>query len=164
MKYIYSTLILCIFQIACFDNLEPKNNVIDNSYKVTINQGIWGDVLFWEGNHMPSPDSQPPYGPIYHVSRNIYVFESTPTDDVIVADELGPSFYAYIFTGLVEQTISDSEGFYQFRLQPGNYSLFVEEQSNFYANLYSNCCIFPFEVFADSVLHIDFDINYAASF
>ncbi|MEQ8551839.1 MAG: hypothetical protein RIC06_02160 [Cyclobacteriaceae bacterium] len=52
----------------CYENLEPKRN----GDLVTIEQGIWGDIWFWEGDFMPIC----PSGTIYPVQRTIYVFEA----------------------------------------------------------------------------------------
>ncbi|XOV92170.1 MAG: hypothetical protein ACFHWX_18415 [Bacteroidota bacterium] len=50
-------------ELDCYEKIEPKRN----GDMVTIEQGIWGDIWFWEGDFMPIC----PSGTISPVERTI---------------------------------------------------------------------------------------------
>lgn len=107
-----------------------------NSQSVTIKQGVWGDVWFWSGNFMP-----PGRGEICQVIRKVLVYELTTKEEV---DKVGYTpFYTAIHTKLIASVNSDVTGFFELKLEPGTYSLFVEEDDNYYSNLYNSQGIFP---------------------
>jgi hypothetical protein len=130
-----------------------------NGAKLSISQGIWGDVWFWAGNFQPICIS----GTVTPVSREVLVHALTPYDSVVVAD-LGPTFYSEVHTPLIATAWSDSSGFFQVELAPGTYSIFVREDSLYYANGFDGQSnVWPVVVAADSVSGIRFDINYASA-
>lgn len=133
----------------------------DYSFNPSIEQGMWGRVEFREGNFMPGP--VPPSGTVTFVQRRIYVFEITHSDDVVQDTTLGPVFYTEIRKGLVAKTLSNSHGYFQLSLPLGSYSLFVEEQGRYYANLFDGQgYIFPVTVTDGSIKRIDILIDYKA--
>ncbi|QEC52749.1 hypothetical protein EDD80_11281 [Anseongella ginsenosidimutans] len=108
---------------------DPEELKEYNQFKTTIEQGVSGTVLFQEGNcGFPLGDSCR----TYPVSRNVRIYEYT-TKSRTEGD--GP-FFTKVNTRLVTTARSDNEGFYQAKLAPGKYSLFIEEDSLLYANLY----------------------------
>ena len=159
--------VLFITVLGCSDNNSlckkewpPKSIPERSDGKVTIEQGIWGDVWFWEGDFMPICGS----GTITPVSREIRIHELTNLDDVIRAPE-DPTFYAEINTALVVTTWSDRDGFFEVVLPPGKYSVFVVEDTLFYANRFDGVGnIFPVEVYDGQATGIQFDITYKAYF
>jgi len=135
----------------------------DNSGKVTINQGVWGNVWFWEGDFMPS-SSNSSNGTIKPVIRDIYIYEATTYEMVDHSGLLG-AFYRSINSDLVAKIKSDDSGFFQYELQPGTYSFFVWEDSLYYANLLDeNGYILPAVIKPDSVTKRQIDITYKACF
>jgi hypothetical protein len=147
---------------ACDRSTTPCAHQVDlpprNADKVSITQGIWGDVWFWSGNFQPACIA----GTVVPVSRELLVHELTPLDSVIVAPG-GAPFYSEIHTPLIATTQSDASGFFQVDLAPGTYSIFVREDSLFYANSGDGSGnIWPVTVLADSVRGIRFDIRYEA--
>ncbi len=102
----------------------------DNHNKISITQGVWGNVWFWEGNFMPIAD--PNYAKITPVKRDIYIYEATP--DSMVEGSNGGTFFTKINSKFINITQSDEDGFYQITLPLGKYSFFVKEDSLFYAN------------------------------
>ena len=132
-----------------------------NEGEVTITQGVWGDVWFWQGIFFPG--TCPP-GTIRAVAREMRVHELTHLDQVDFAPD-GFPFYTAIHTQLVATVYSDSSGFFQVELPPGQYSLFVVEDTLFYANFFSvDGNIFPVTVKEGRVAHRRFDITYKAAF
>ncbi len=135
----------------CYTETDPPRN----SHKVTIKRGVWGDVWFWSGDFQPIGR-----GEICQVKRKIYIYELTTFSDV---EKIGyTSFYSAINTKLVTIVESDNEGFFQIELEPGNYSLFVKEDGNFYSNRLNPIGIFPVSIELDKVSEVRFDITYKA--
>ena len=136
----------------CYSDYPPRN-----SDKVTISQGLWGDVWFWSGNFMPIS-----FGEICQIKRKMLIYELTTMDDVV---QLGDSpFYTEINTKLIAAIYSDEYGFFQIELEPGEYSLFVEENHMYYANRFSSEGIYRVSIEAGQVSDVTFDITYEASF
>ena len=132
-----------------------------NDDNVTIDQGIWGDVWFHEGDFMPNC----PSGTITAVSREIRVHVLTTRDDVVVASDVYFPFYSEINTELVATTWSGSDGFFEVELPPGQYSIFVVEDTLFYSGRGDGVGnINPVEVFENEVTEILFNINYEATY
>ena len=128
-----------------------------NGDRVTIHQGIWGDVWFWEGDFMPMC----PSGTVTPVAREVFIHEITSLDDVEMVD---CSFYSEIHTDLVAETQSDESGFFEVGLSPGWYSIFVREDTLFYSNRFGEAeNIYPVQVIEDEISEIRFDIDYMAS-
>jgi len=129
-----------------------------NDDKVTIQQGIWGDVWFWEGDFMPVC----PSGTVMAVSREMRIHELTSVEDV---EPTGArTFYRVINTELVATATSDSLGFFEVALAPGIYSIFAVEDSMFYVNRFDGQGnIFPVTVNEGQVTGITFDIDYLSS-
>ncbi|CAN5275823.1 hypothetical protein BH23BAC2_BH23BAC2_10670 [soil metagenome] len=138
---------------SCYSQADPPRN----NQKVTINQGVWGDVWFWSGDFMPGGR-----GKICPVKRKVYVYEWTTSSDV---EKIGfTSFFSAVNTNLVAIAESDNEGFFQTELEPGIYSLFVKEDGIFYSNLLNSNVIFPVNIDVNKVSEVRFDITYKASF
>lgn len=134
------------------DRLPPRNHE-----KVTIEQGIWGDVWFWEGDFMPPC----PMGTVTAVSREMRIHELTSLDQVVVAPESHPAFYTEVSSELVATTWSDSDGFFEVELDAGTYSVFAIEGSLYFANGYDgHGNIWPVEVIEGEVSETLFRIDY----
>lgn len=133
----------------------------DNSSRVTITQGVWGDVLFFSGDFSTSLND----GKIEPVPRKLYIYEPTrPAQVSLVRRERG-SFIRKVQTKLVDSTASDESGFYQLSLPPGRYSLFVDEDSAYYANhISSKGYLADFEVYKDRVTYFRIKIAYDADY
>jgi len=101
-------------------------------------------------------------GTITPVQRQIFVYDATPLDSVVPA---GGGFYREILTRLVAQTISNRSGFFQVSLPPGKYSLFVLEDSLYYANLSDAAGhLEPGTVLKGQVTKVQLDIIYRAAY
>jgi hypothetical protein len=72
-------------------------------------------------------------------------------------------FFKSTGTKLVKRARTDRDGCFALALMPGKYSIFVREKGQWYANSFGGEGeIFQFEVFPDSVSHLDFRINHGA--
>ena len=163
IKPIITPIIFLLFTLigfACSD--FTSNNSYrppDNLYKVSIAQGVWGNVWFWEGDFMPSTDDFS-NGRITAVEREIYVHKATA--DSMVVPQYG-TFHTEINSNLIAVIHSDEDGFFQITLQPGKYSFFVKEGSKFYANSSdSEGYILSAKVEDNKVTKRQIDITYKA--
>ena len=131
-----------------------------NEKKVRITEGIWGTIVKREGNCMPGASNSCKYFP---VKREVLIYEYTTFNEVEQADFYS-TFYTKIATKLVARTTADKEGFFEFRLKPGKYSVFVIENRLFYANSFDGQGgIFPVTVELSKVSEHIFEMNYGSS-
>lgn len=170
-RIVYVLCIVICFLVSC-DNEALVPSSTDgipgsNESRVCIDQGIWGDVMFWEGNFMPMPYPETSSGIITPVARTIFIHEATRGDQVEriyleVEPCCGVSLISKIYTDLVAVAQSDDQGFFEIELPPGRYSIFVEEHGYLYANRTDGEYIFPVDVREGEVTGIEFDITYMA--
>ena len=145
------------------------------SEKVTITQGVWGDIRFWTGDFMPkvSSASDPcpqSSGLIKNVKREIVIFPlvnpvTTPTS--VQTDSVGSPFYVQINLTPIASVTSDSSGFYEVSLAAGNYSIFTKEsylsKVYYYANGYDGAGnIQPIKIVSGQKTNFPVNITYAS--
>jgi hypothetical protein len=130
-------------------NLPP-----DNHTRVTVTQGVWGNVWFWEGNFQPYC----PSGKVIPVVRQIYIHEGTPPDSV----ESDGRVIFRIKTRLITVVNSDGSGFYEASLDSGAYSLFIKEDSVYYADGGDDSFLSSVYVVPGKVTKRQLDITYKA--
>ncbi|HYH56612.1 MAG TPA: hypothetical protein VD772_08380 [Anseongella sp.] len=109
---------------------DPAELIEYNKFKTTIEQGLSGTLLFSEGQCGPALDTNA-HCSIYPVSRKIRLYEFTVMDQTEPGEG---TFFTEVDTKLIGTTQSDETGFYQIALQPGRYSMFIEENGLLYAN------------------------------
>lgn len=147
---------------ACTDiGTEPRGRKLppDNHERVTIKQGIWGNVWLWQGDFMPSTETEL-RGSITAVSREVRIYEPTSMQETVPS--IGTRF-TRINSRLVGTVESQGNGFFQVSLPPGQYSLFVREDSTFYANWFNGQgYVLPVTVAKDSVTKFQVDLTYGA--
>jgi hypothetical protein len=126
-------LILVLFPLlfACGkDNYDWTNKTDDlykhNEKKISITEGIWGTLIQREGNWMPGADGNRKEFP---AQRKVAVYEYTTVEEI-----KGYPTSCEVFTKLIATTTCDKEGFYELKLKPGRYSVFLKEKGKLYAN------------------------------
>ncbi len=133
----------------------------DNQHRVTISQGLWENVWFWEGNFEP-PITASSNARITPVTRNIFIYEAT-ADSMV--ESIGGPFYKRINSNLITTIQSDIYGFFQLSLSPGKYSFFIKEDTLFYANEWDGeGHILSATVTENNVSKRQIDITYKAAF
>jgi hypothetical protein len=121
--------------------------------------GMKGHVYLVKGNQMPSPD-RPPATP-KGFETELFIYELTGLEQVTRVGNT--SFYSQINTPLVKTVKTDASGAFSVKLPPGNYSLFVKKDGNFYANLFDGKNkIYPVEVLTGKVTEVEFKADYDA--
>ncbi|MBO9703443.1 MAG: hypothetical protein J7604_24755 [Sporocytophaga sp.] len=103
---------------------------IHNQGKVTITKGIYGTLTLTEGNCMPAIGGKNTSCIAYPVKRKVRIYEYTQEKDA----EGSYPFYKKVNTKLIATGYTDDEGFFQFQLQPSQYSIFIEEKGKLYAS------------------------------
>lgn len=164
---LFIVLPISLLILGCKES-ENANSVTDETgdqYEITISQGVWGVVKFWEGNHMPGVvGEESSSGTITPVSRNIRIYRST-TQSENETIGLSSAFYGNINSELIAIAYSDQNGFYQAELPVGKYSVFTEEDEGLYANIYdTDFVINPVDVENAAVSRLDIDVTYRATF
>ncbi len=148
---------------SCSDNSVGVIYPPDNSYKVTISEGVWGNVWLWEGNFMPSTDNSS-NGKITPVIREIYIYEATRLDSV-ERDTVSYIFIRSIHSRFIAKVYSDKDGFFQIALPVGKYSFFVKEDSLFFGNEGDgDGYLMSAEVSENKVTKRQININYNAAY
>jgi len=121
-------------------------SLVCSSYTLCLfgkKQGIEGHVYLVTGNQMPSPDikREPPKG----VKTTLYIYELTNLQQVTRVGQA--PLYSDIHTKLVKTVVTDKNGYFKVKLEPGQYSLFTKDDTLFYANWFDgNNNIAPVEV------------------
>ena len=134
-----STLYLVFAFFACnrsdngYDNLPNWTNRIvqlneHNSKKVSIREGFAGTLTLRDGDCMPVVGSTCRE---YPVSRRIRIYEATSISE---SHNAGGGFYDSVDSKLIATIKTDQEGFFQYTVVPGTYSIFIEENGKLYAN------------------------------
>lgn len=129
----------------------------DTRSQVTISQGMWGNVWFWEGDFMPRPESEPFHGTVTPVVREVLVYEPTNVSSCTG----GGGFFSAVSAKLVATAISNASGFFQVSLPPGTYSVFIKEGQLYYAYRFSgDGLVQPVSVSGGRTSKIQLDIKY----
>ena len=128
----------------------------DNHTRVTVKQGVWGNVWFWKGNFQPYC----PTGKVIPVVRQIYIHVGTPLDSV----KFDGSMIISMDTRLIAVVTSEETDFYEASLDSGVYSLFIKEESVFYANGGDDTFLSPVYFVPGKVSKRQLDITYEAAY
>ena len=141
-----------------------------NENTTGISQGVFGLVLFWEGDFMPTCPEGEWGGEIYPVVRDVCIFEAVLHGDVEwTYVEIQPGVYTHLATAipsdLVKVVKSDTKGYFEAELPAGRYSIFVKEGGYYYANrVDGEGYVFPAEVVEGGTIGVKFDITYMATY
>lgn len=130
----------------------------------TIPQGISGSVLWLEGNHMPGPGA--PGGTTMPVSREVRVYEAVSSSDAVAATDRPDAYgvYTQINGTLAGSTTSGEDGSYEIELSAGTYSVFVEDEGDWYCNGIGAEGLCAVTVPDGEVVEYDVRIDYAAAY
>jgi hypothetical protein len=153
-------------QVYCHNNIDWTNKTWElrehNKNKVSITEGIWGTLVKTEGNCMPPIDENSCKQ--FPIMREIVVYEYTTFEEAIPSSD-SFVFFEKVNTKLVATTTSDIEGFFQIKLKPGKYSVFVKENQLLWANLFDGYGgISPVIVESSKISEIELDVDYGACY
>ena len=159
-----------IVSIACDE--EPTSVLVPEGGENLsgISQGIYGTVLFWEGDFMPTYPEDDSGGVVYPVERDVCIFEAVLYQDVEwIYAEIEPGIHAHVAADvpalLVDVVRSGADGRFEAELAAGRYSIFVREGGYYYANLVDGGgFVHPAEVEEGRATEVGFDITYMATY
>jgi len=162
---IIPALICGIVFISCNDDYVNNTEELrkHNKKKISIIEGIWGTLVQTEGNCMPGV-----YGGIYGknksckqypIQREIMVYEYTTWEET---EYSYPPFFEKVYTKLIATTTCDKDGFFEFELKPGQYSVFIKENEFLYAKSYYGQGIMPVTVETSKISEINLNLDYAS--
>jgi len=129
-----------------------------------LEQGIRGQVRWLEGNLMPGI-SQPgeairmPAGK--GIQRTLHIYQLTHRDEADYRD----GFFANVQQELVTTVETNAVGNFSIALEPGRYSVLVEEDEGFFAGSFDGeGHLQPVTVTEDSVAQIEIKVDYKAAY
>ena len=117
--------------VGCQDPPLPT----DQGQRVTISNGVWGQVWFWEGDFLPGLCAT---GSITPVERTVYFYQPAAASDLRLVTVDQNTFIAEVRTALVDSARSDVNGFFQKVLPPGKYSVVIREGTLMYGSEYDS--------------------------
>ena len=154
MKHKVFILFLFSLTILACSSVKKANSSV-------ILQGFTGQITELTGNQMPMKGAQPaiPKG----IATTVFIYEPTNINQV---RRLGTAAsYTAINTKLVASVDTDSTGNFTIALPVGNYSVFVKQGSQFYANLFdTNNNIALFTVEEGKLTKVNLAVSSGASF
>ena len=151
LTLIFSIGLLCIF-ISCQSNKPMLSK--------GVSQGISGQILWYEGDLMPGINKDPVEGK--SIKREIYIYEAAKQNQ---GDVLEGVFYSNIATKLVATTMTDDDGKFFIRLEPGTYSIFVKEPLGLFANRFNEeGLINPITIGINELTNMVIRVDYKAAY
>lgn len=149
---------LLLFFTQCTIAQEQAGNSTCNP---TIYQGIYGQVIWKEGNLMPTigqPSNQNQGKPIV---REIHIFPLISLNDV----QQEGSFLQLDNLEAIQVVQSDANGCFEVALAVGNYSILTKEEDGFFANTFDGKMnLNPFEVKENSLTETMLIVDYQAAY
>ena len=154
---------LCIsFMATSCDKKDEKPAATEQEDCVTITEGIYGTVVERYGDWMPVIGEDSPRGGERPLEKRVYVYEYTKTSDF----DYGHYFSEFPIDKMPKSLVaigqSKSNGFYEISLNPGTYSVFIEDNGKLCANGgdgYGG--INPVVISADSIVLMNLVLNHA---
>lgn len=150
---------MTIVLLACFLTATCTNPPTQKLPK-QIKQGISGQVIWLEGNLMPSidqPDANTRQGK--PVVREIHVYKLVNVKETESQD----GFFIKVKGTPVKKSYSDASGNFSIPLPIGEYSVFVKEEQGLYANLFDGKYnVNPVVVNRNKITEIKLKIDYKA--
>jgi len=129
-----------------------------------IEQGIRGQVLWLEGNLMPSigEEGDVPERPTGEgIQRTLHIYELTDRNEAEYRD----GFFVNVEEELVKTVESNPSGNFSVALEPGRYSVLVEEDQGLYAGVYDGeGNLQPVTVVEDSITYLEIKVDYKAAY
>lgn len=123
-------------------------------------QGVKGKVIYKEGT-FDAKGNLLTNGTVIGVARKIYFYELTGLREVELSDG---TFVGAIHTDVLDSVKSDKNGNFAGTLQPGLYSIFIEENDRLYSHISDEGLFMPVKVYKDSVTEVSVYIDYKANY
>jgi hypothetical protein len=128
-------------------------------------QGIKGKIVWFEGNLMPTIDSKTSNNKTLGIpiQRTIWIYNAVTRSDTNTGHS--SSFYSEVHGKLIKKIKTDKKGFFKANLEPGKYSIFVQEEAGLFANVFDGeGFINPITVEAGKFTDVVIKVNYKAAY
>jgi hypothetical protein len=143
-------------------NLKPMPEILEPGRQSQLEQGIRGQVLWLEGNLMPTigdENNTPPIPEGEGIQRTVHIYDLTSRNEAKSSD----GFFSDIAEERIKSVETDQNGYFSVALEPGRYSIFVEEAQGLFANSFDGAGnINPVKVSADSISQVELKVDYKA--
>ena len=156
MKKIILILLLALLATACEQDLYTNHIHKRNEKKVSITEGVWGTVFLRTGDLLPCGDCHGGGLKEEPIQREIVIYEYTTLNEI---DRV--SGFPY-YSKLIATTTSDKKGFFECKLAPGKYSLFIRDKERLYSDPGEEYGLFPVTVEPSKVSDIILIMSYGA--
>jgi len=130
-------LLIMIMSFSCHKSKDRDQSRCDmekilkeNETRATISNGVWGTVIWQEGNCMPVVDGNSTCKTC-PAKRVIRIYEQTMRSQAKPAD--ATVLFTNFDTRLIKEIQSDESGFFQTALAAGDYSIVLVENGQLYA-------------------------------
>jgi hypothetical protein len=121
-------------------------------------QGVEGHIYELKGNQMPMK-GRPAAGP-KPAKAEVWIYEATTTGHTKGSMPL----FLHIDTRLAAKVKTDANGYYQAKLLPGKYSIFIKQEGGLFAAETDGEVITPVTVTAGKVSKRDVTVTLSAAF
>jgi hypothetical protein len=147
------------FLMACSSSKRGGQGSREKLIPISISEGIAGSIIFKQGEFDASGKLSSEEGVLYGVQRKIYIYSQTNIRAVNIAEG---DFVNNVYEQLLDSMESNPEGYFEKKIKPGKYSLFVLENNRLYSKLDDDGLYFPVTVDNDSVSTVKLEIDYKA--
>lgn len=126
-----------------------------------VEQGLAGQVLWLEGNLMPTVGEERRDTEGEPIQREVHIYELTSMDEATAEG----TFFSNLQTELVKTVETNEEGQFITELPVGRYSVFVQEDQGLFASTFDGeGHINPVEVKEGEITTTTIKVNYKAAY
>ena len=147
------------FLMACSSSKKGGQGSREKLIPISISEGIAGSIIFKQGEFDATDKLSSAEGVLYGVERKIYIYSQTNIRAVDLAEG---DFVNSIHEQLIDSMNSNPDGYFEKKIKPGNYSLFILENNRLYSKVDEAGYYFPVAVNKDSVSTVKLEIDYKA--
>ncbi|MDB5256662.1 MAG: hypothetical protein JWM14_1357 [Chitinophagaceae bacterium] len=147
------------FLMACSSSKKGGQGSREKLIPISISEGIAGSVIFKQGEFDATDKLRSEEGVLYGVQRKIYIYTQTNIRAVDIAEG---DFVNNVYEQLIDSMESNPEGYFERKIKPGKYSLFILENNRLYSKMDEEGFYFPVTVNKDSVSTVKLEIDYKA--
>lgn len=147
------------FLMACSSSQKGGQGSREKLIPISISEGIAGSIIFKQGEFDATGKLSSEEGVLYGVERKVYIYTQTNIRSVDIAEG---DFVNNLYEQLVDSMESNPEGYFEKKLKPGKYSLFILENNRLYSKMDEAGFYFPVTVNKDSVSMMKLEIDYKA--
>lgn len=159
---ILSGALLLLGACASQANMTTAVDPVRESEKPPVEgAGLAGQVIWLEGNQMPTIESGPKKSLSKSIKRTMVLYPLVNRDQVVEQD----GFFVKVNAEPVQTFETDDEGNFALQLEPGTYTLLSKEDKGLWANIFDGKGnIYPVTIKENELTTITFKINYRAAY